>query len=280
MIVNTETPLVDLQASADTRDVALSAVGVSDIRTPITIRDPKEGHRQTVATVRMSVDVPATSRGAHLSRFIEVLNAYEGQLTLAEIGPFLARLRKRQGAGRASIEVDFAYFLEKAAPVSGARGLIDYRCAFLGEDVDGHQDLRLRVEVPVTTLCPCSKAISEAGAHNQRAVVTVELRSNEIVWIEEVVEWVEASGSCPLYPVLKRVDEKHVTERAYANPRFVEDVVRESMVRLRGDPRVRYVRIEAHSHESIHNHNAYARASWQKDESDTTGSIAGGERER
>lgn len=255
-------PLVDLQSEADERAVELAAVGVADIRMPIKILDPAQGQRETVATIQMAVDVPANARGTHLSRFLELLNEYDGHLTLAEIGPLLSDLRTRQGSRHAEIEVEFEYFIDKKAPVSGATGLMDYKCAFLGRDKNGVQDLRLRIGVPVATLCPCSKAISEAGAHNQRTLVTVELRCDDFVWIEEVIEWVEAASSCPLYPVLKRVDEKFVTERAYANPRFVEDVVRETIVRLRDDARVTWAKVEAHSQESIHNHNAFAQAVW------------------
>lgn len=269
MISRPGRPLVDLQASGDTRNVVLAAVGVSSLRMPIVVLDPERGRQETVATVRMSVGVPADARGAHLSRFVELLNEQGEHLTLVEIGALLQRLRRRQGARRASVEVEFDYFLRKQAPVSGAAGLMDYRCAFLGRDEDGEQDLRLRVQVPVATLCPCSKAISDAGAHNQRTHVVVELRSDGIVWIEEVVRWVEESASCPLYPVLKRIDEKYVTERAYANPRFVEDVVREVVLRLRSDSRVRWTRVEAHSHESIHNHNAFAEAEWSAAEAGT-----------
>ncbi len=161
------------------------------------------------------------------------------------------------------MEVAFDYFISKAAPASGAVGLMDYRCAFLGRDVDGQQDLCLRVTVPVATLCPCSKEISDEGAHNQRSEVTVDLRSEGIVWIEEVIEWVESSASSPLYPVLKRVDEKYVTEHAYANPRFVEDLIREVILRARADARVRWIHASARSFESIHNHNAFAEATWE-----------------
>jgi GTP cyclohydrolase I len=256
--------MIDLQATRDVRDVELRAVGVSDIRLPIKVLDPELGQRDTVATVRMSVGLSAETRGTHLSRFLEVLNEYTGKLTLTELSALLRQLRERLHADSAKMEVDFDYFLLKSAPVSGVGGLIDYRCSFIGEDVAGTQDLRLRVAVPVTTVCPCSKAISRAGAHNQRTLVIVETRSEGIVWIEEIVAWVEASASCPVYPVLKRVDEKHVTETAYANPRFVEDVVREVMVRLRNDCRLLWARVEARSFESIHNHNAFAEAHWTR----------------
>lgn len=265
MVSRTARPLVDLQGSADTRDVHLRAVGVSSLRMPIAVLDPEQGRRETVATVRMSVEVPAEARGTHLSRFVEILNEHGSDLTLLQVGVLLRQLRERQGARRSAIEVEFDYFLRKAAPVSGAVGLMDYRCAFIGHDIEGEQDLRLRVQVPVTTLCPCSKAISDAGAHNQRTVVGVELRSRDIVWIEEIVRWVEESASCPLFPILKRPDEKWVTEQAYANPRFVEDVVREVVVRLRGDGRVAWAHVDAHSQESIHNHNAFAEAEWSAD---------------
>ena len=264
VMLRTAKPLVDLQGTEDCRDVPLQAVGVAGVRMPIRVLDPTQGARETVATVRMAVGVPASVRGAHLSRFMELIAAHEGSMTLAEIGEILADLRGRQGATSAEVVVEFDYFLRPEAPVSRAAGLLDYRCAFLGRD-DGHsQDLRLRVEVPVATLCPCSKAISDAGAHNQRTIVRVDLKSTSIVWIEEVIGWVEASGSCPLFPILKREDEKWVTEHAYANPRFVEDVVRESVVRLRADQRVTWCQVEAHSHESIHNHNAFAAAEWTR----------------
>jgi GTP cyclohydrolase I len=263
-MVSVSAGLVDLQATEDLRGVELCSVGVSGVRLPIRVLDPDRGERDTVATIRVGVDVPASSRGTHLSRFIEILNAHPGRLTLADLSGLLTELRAKQGAKRSEIEVEFDYFLRKEAPVSKAAGLMDYRCAFIGRDDGSKIDLRLRVSVPVATLCPCSKAISKAGAHNQRTIVTVETRSNEVVWIEEVVAWVEGAASCPLYPVLKRIDEKYVTERAYANPRFVEDVVRESIVRMREETRIDSVRVEAHSHESIHNHNAYAVAAWSR----------------
>jgi GTP cyclohydrolase I len=212
----------------------------------------------------MGVGVDAAVRGAHLSRFMEMLSASTPTLSLESLRGLLADLRRKQHAQTAEVEVEFDYFLHKHAPVSRAVGWMDYRCAFVGRDYGGSPDLVLRVEVPVATLCPCSKAISDAGAHNQRTRVRVEVRSDATVSIEELVGWVEASGSCPLFPVLKRADEKWVTEHAYHTPRFVEDVVREVVLRLRQDGRISACRVEASSDESIHNHNAYAVAEWAR----------------
>jgi GTP cyclohydrolase I len=257
--------LVDLQAAEDRRGVALESVGVAGVRVPVRITEMAAASHATVAEVRMAVGVPANTRGTHLSRFMELLAEHSGSLSLSEVGRLLSEIRRRQGARTADIEFAFDYFLRRGAPVSGAAGLLDYRCAYVGHDDGRKQRLVLRVEVPVATLCPCSKAISDAGAHNQRTNVRVDVRASGAIRIEEIVDWVEASGSCPLFPVLKRVDEKWVTEKAYATPRFVEDVVREVVVRIRDDARAVWCRVEARSLESIHNHDAFAAAEWARE---------------
>jgi GTP cyclohydrolase I len=206
-----------------------------------------------------------------MSRFIEVLNSHRGEVTMRTLPTMLQELKDRLDAESAHIEVEFPYFLERCAPVSGARGLMDYECVFTGELNGGKSDFILGVRIPVTSLCPCSKAISEYGAHNQRGYITVEIRSRtgegripEIVWIEELVELAEASASAPLYPLLKREDERHVTMQAYDNPAFVEDVVRDVAIRLQNDERIIWFRVHALNQESIHNHNAFAQIAWSR----------------
>jgi len=260
----------DLQSAPDAREVALDHVGVRDLRCPIVVLDQNSGTQSTVATVSMSVDLPHHFRGTHMSRFIEVLERHRGELTMRTLPALLADLRARLQAERARVEVRFPYFLQRTAPVSRSVALMDYECWFVGEMTGAGHDFMLGVEVPVTSLCPCSKAISDYGAHNQRGHVVVEIRSARtgqppaIVWIEEIIEIAERSASAPVYPLLKRVDERHVTMQAYDNPRFVEDIVRDVSVSLRADARITWYRVEATNQESIHNHNAYASAAWSR----------------
>ncbi len=259
--------LEDVQAQPDTRGVALDEVGVRGLRHPIVVWDRERAKQQTVADVSMSVSLPAHVKGTHLSRFIEVLGEHAGEVTMRTIPSILAALRQRLDAARARIEVGFPYFIERAAPVTGARALMDYQCQFTGEaDIAGCQFI-LTVRVPVTSVCPCSKAISDYGAHNQRGYIAIRVRTEDdsegdpqLVWIEELVELAERSASAPVYPLLKRLDERHVTMLAYDNPVFVEDMVRSVVVDLRADPRVAWFAVEATNEESIHNHAAFARA--------------------
>ncbi|MEM8963058.1 MAG: GTP cyclohydrolase FolE2 [Acidobacteriota bacterium] len=253
------TELADIQNSTDVRDVRIDKVGVKNIEYPIVVKDRDHGEQHTVARVNMYVDLPAHFKGTHMSRFLEVLNAHEGPVSAAEIPKILDEMRTRLDAQTAHFELEFPYFLERAAPVTGGKGKMVYTCAF--EACAGAcDDFIIRVEVPVTTLCPCSKEISARGAHNQRGLVKLSVRfdRSQTVWLEELIELVEASASCQLYPVLKRPDEKFVTEKAYDNPRFVEDLSREVVVRLRRDPRLRWFSVEVENFESIHAHNAYA----------------------
>jgi GTP cyclohydrolase IB len=261
-------PIVDVQNRPDTRGLALDQVGVRDIRCPIVVLDRAAERQQTVATLSMSVSLPHHFKGTHMSRFVEVLHAHRGELTMRTMPALLADLTRRLDAERARVEVRFPYFLERTAPASGARAMMDYQCTFVGEANGGSSetdDFVLGVEVPVTSLCPCSKEISEYGAHNQRGHITIEVRctrdehgSPALIWIEELVEIAERSASAPVYPLLKRVDERHVTMQAYDNPVFVEDMVRNAAVALREDARVAWFRVNAVNHESIHNHNAFA----------------------
>ncbi|MDB4458532.1 GTP cyclohydrolase FolE2 [bacterium] len=261
----------DVQNEHDDREIALDQVGVSSLRYPITVMDRDQKEQHVTATLSMSVDLPHQFKGTHMSRFIEVLNGYRGELTMRTLPQILAELKTRLNAESAQIEVNFQYFLERKAPVTGMSGLMDYRCSFQGESNNTDNDFVLGVNVPVTSLCPCSKEISDYGAHNQRGNVDVQIRSTKdqdgnprLIWIEEVVDLVEQSASAPLYPLLKRPDERHVTMQAYDNPVFVEDLVRNVAVKLKADERVAWFSVEAVNQESIHNHNAFARVQWTR----------------
>ena len=261
----------DVQSYADERRIAIDRVGVRGLRYPITVLDPSNRTQGTTAEITMSVSLPHQFKGTHMSRFIEVLNEHRGEVTLRTLPTILADLRRRLEAEQAHVKVAFPYFIERTAPVSGAKSLMDYECWFLAESNGAESDLVLGVDVPITTLCPCSKAISEYGAHNQRGHVRMQARSTirdtggfEIVWIEELVELAESCASAPLYPLLKRSDERHVTMQAYDNPAFVEDVVRDISARLRSDNRIEWHSVEVETMESIHNHNAYASIEWDR----------------
>ena len=252
------TPLADVQAHPDTRRVPISRVGVKNIRFPISVRDRQKTAQHTVATIDMSVDLPHDFKGAHMSRFMEILNSYDGEISVEALPAVLRTMRERLNAETAHLGISFPYFVEKEAPVTGAAGLLSYDCAFdaSGGAVD---DFILTVKIPVTTLCPCSREISTHGAHNQRSIVTVKARFTGELWIEDIVALVERSASCELYPVLKRADEKWVTEHAYDNPRFVEDLVREVTLRLRDLRQVTWFDVHVVNFESIHEHDAYAQ---------------------
>ncbi len=250
--------LADVQANPDTRQVPISRVGVQNIRFPISVRDRRKTAQQTVATIDMSVDLPHHFKGTHMSRFMEILNSYDGEISVEALPAILRTMRERLNAATAHLRISFPYFIEKAAPVTGSSGLLSYDCAFDASSGAG-DDFILTVKVPVTTLCPCSREISARGAHNQRSMVTVQTRFEGEVWIEDLVALVDESASCELYPVLKRADEKWVTEHAYDNPRFVEDLVREVTLKLRGLDQVTWFNVHVVNFESIHEHDAYAQ---------------------
>lgn len=255
--------MIDVQRQEDNRQIDINKVGVKGITYPIIVLDRANTQQATVATISMYVDLPHHFKGTHMSRFIEILNAYRGEMTVNRMPDLLQEMRQRLEAETAHVELEFPYFMEKEAPVSRARSLMDYRCLFAGS-LAAELDFVLGVQVPITSLCPCSKEISKYGAHNQRSRVTVKVRYEGFVWLEELIQLVEESGSSELYSLLKREDEKHLTERAYENPVFVEDLVRNVALRLRNDSRIFWFLVEAENFESIHNHSAYAFIEYDK----------------
>ncbi len=252
------TEIEDVQSSADTRCITINKVGVKDIRHPIRIRDRTEGEQHTVARFSMYVSLPHEFKGTHMSRFVEILNSHEREISIESFKDMLGEMVERLESERGHIEMEFPFFVNKRAPVSGVESLLDYQVTLIGEIRDGMPEMYVRVVVPTTSLCPCSKSISDRGAHNQRSHVTLTVRTCSFVWIEELIDLVESEASCELYGLLKRPDEKYVTERAYDNPKFVEDVVRDVAARLNSDDRISAYTVEAENFESIHNHSAYA----------------------
>ena len=250
-------PLTDVQKTRDRRNIPINKVGVKDISYPIVVMDKNRTLQHTVARVNMYVDLPHHFKGTHMSRFIEILNTYREKIALDKLEVILERMKEKLGASRAHLEVEFPYFIEKTAPVSRAKSLMEYTCQFsasLAEDFD----FILGISVPVTSLCPCSKELSRFGAHNQRSTITVRIRYREFIWIEDLVEIIEQCGSSPVYSLLKREDEKFVTEQAFENPKFVEDIVREVTQRLSALENVIWFTVEAENYESIHKHSAFA----------------------
>lgn len=258
--------LVDIQKTADERKVGLEQVGVCDLKYPIVVLDRTSGQQQTIANVALSVSLPPEVKGTHMSRFITVMNSYRGDITMTAIPNILNDLKERLEADAAQVAMTFPYFIEKTAPVSGHKGYLDCECTFLGEACAEGQKFRMVVKVQVSSLCPCSKAISDYGAHNQRGEVEMSVELAEIdgklakVWIEELFEIAEGSASAPLYPLLKRTDERYVTMQAYENPAFVEDIARNVAVKLRQDERIASFEVKVTNFESIHAHNAFAVA--------------------
>ena len=254
----------DVQAHADTRRLPINRVGIKDIRHPVRVKDRSAGEQHTIASFNMYVSLPHDFKGTHMSRFVEILHA-EREISVESFGSMLRTMTTRLEADTGHIEMSFPFFVMKRAPVSGVESLMDYRASLIGELRHGHTEMWLRVAVPVTSLCPCSKRISDYGAHNQRSQVTIAARLRSHMWIEELIEVAESEASCELYGILKRTDEKYVTERAYDNPKFVEDLVRDVATRLNRDDRVAAYVVEAENFESIHNHSAYARIEGDKD---------------
>ena len=250
--------IADVQGSADTRRIAIDKVGIKDIRHPVRVADRSEGEQHTVATFSMYVFLPHNFKGTHMSRFVEILNNHERELTVSSFKEMLSEMAERLESEAGHIEMTFPFFVNKKAPVSGVESLMDYQVTLIGEIKNSVPMMSVKVVVPVTSLCPCSKEISEFGAHNQRSHVTVSVHAADHVWIEELIDLVEQEASCELYGLLKRTDEKLVTERAYSNPKFVEDLVRDVAARLNANERILSYTVEAENFESIHNHSAYA----------------------
>lgn len=246
-----------MQKTRDSRNIAIDKVGVKDISYPIVVMDRKKKFQHTIARINMYVDLPHQFKGTHMSRFVEILNSYREEIALDKLEIMLAEMKKKLGASTAHLEMEFPYFIEKKAPVSKAKSLMEYTCSFsatLAEEFD----FVLGIRIPVTSLCPCSKELSAYGAHNQRSIISIKVQYRNFIWIEELVSLVEECGSSPVYSLLKRVDEKYVTEKAYENPKFVEDIVREVTEKLLAEPAITWFSVEAENFESIHKHSAYA----------------------
>lgn len=253
-----KSPLVDIQSSRDERNIPIDRVGVREVLYPITLKERDNGSQQTVGNFTLTVDLPKEFKGTHMSRFLEVLGEHNRDISPETIPVILTRLREKLNAESSHLDVTFTYFREKAAPVTGKSGMMGYECGFSATG-GRNEDFIIKVTCPVTTLCPCSKEISAYGAHNQRGYVRVSVRPRgDVLWLECIVDLIEAAASAPLYPLLKRPDEKFVTEQAYDNPRFVEDMVREVSIAFDNEDRIASYEIEVENHESIHAHNAYA----------------------
>ncbi len=254
----TPASLPDVQNSRDMRAIAINKVGIKDISHPVQVKD-RTGHIQhTIANFNMYVDLPHNFKGTHMSRFVEILNNHEWEITVDSFKTMLAEMTTRLDAECGHIEMCFHFFVNKTAPASGVKSLLDYDVTFIGERKAGRNIINVKVVVPVTSLCPCSKKIADRGAHNQRSHVTVNIQTEDFIWIEEIIDLVEKQASCELYGLLKRPDEKIVTERAYDNPKFVEDMVRDIAHQLNQDKRILSYTVESENFESIHNHSAYA----------------------
>jgi GTP cyclohydrolase IB len=254
----------DVQARADTRQIAIDRVGIKQIRHPVRVKDRSAGEQHTVATFNMYVDLPHNFKGTHMSRFVEILHN-EREISVDSFRAMLTDMTARLDAKAGHIEMTFPYFVMKRAPISGVESFMDYQASLIGEVRDGEACTWIKVVVPVTSLCPCSKKISDRGAHNQRSHVTIKARLREHMWIEELIDLAESEASCELWGILKRPDEKYVTEHAYDNPKFVEDMVRDVAVRLNDDARISAYVVESENFESIHNHSAYALIERDKD---------------
>ncbi len=248
----------DVQSRHDTRQIAIDKVGIKSIRHPVRVADKSEGVQHTIAVFNMYVHLPHNFKGTHMSRFIEILNGYEREVSVENFETMLREMVVLLEADSGHVEMTFPYFINKTAPVSGVQSLMDYEVTFTGEIDHGKYRQTTKVVVPVTSLCPCSKKISDYGAHNQRSHVTITARTNEMVWLEDIIRMVEDQASCEVYGLLKRPDEKYVTERAYDNPKFVEDMVRDVAAVLNEDKRIDAYIVESENFESIHNHSAYA----------------------
>jgi GTP cyclohydrolase I len=248
----------DVQNIADQRKIAIDKVGIKDIKHPVKVSDRTTGEQHTIANFNMYVNLPHQFKGTHMSRFVEILNQHEREITVKSFREMLGQMTERLDAESGYIEMNFPYFVNKEAPISKVKSLMDYDVTFIGEITGATTMMSVKVVVPVTSLCPCSKNISDYGAHNQRSHVTLTVRVESFVWIEDLIDLVEKEASCEIFGLLKRPDEKYVTERAYDNPKFVEDMVRDIAARLNQDSRITAYTVESENFESIHNHSAYA----------------------
>lgn len=250
--------MIDVQNRADERKIDIQKVGVKDVKYPVVVLDRKNGTQSTVATFNLYADLPHNFKGTHMSRFIELVNEYYVDISMHNFLDMLKKIRELLDARRAYAEVFFPYFIEKKAPVSGEKSMMQYTCEYIGEVIDHMHRFFVGIQVPIATVCPCSQEISDYGAHNQRGMVTVKLLFNKFFWIEDIISLVEQSASSEVFTLLKREDEKYLTEQAFAHPRFVEDVVREVTRKLEATGDFPWFSVEAENFESIHNHSAYA----------------------
>jgi GTP cyclohydrolase I len=264
----TVTPIEDVQGRSDSRQIPINKVGIKDIFHPVRVRDRSGGDQHTVANFNMYVALPHNFKGTHMSRFVEVLHRHEREISVESFRDMLTEMTERLDATSGHIEMSFPYFVMKKAPVSGVESVVKYDASLIGEIHGGREEMWIRVVVAATSLCPCSKRISDYGAHNQRSHITLKARVREHLWIEELIDIAEQEASCEVFGILKRPDEKWVTERAYDNPKFVEDIVRDVAVRLNKEERVLAYVVEAENFESIHNHSAYALIEKDKQEGD------------
>jgi GTP cyclohydrolase IB len=258
------TDIEDVQGRADTRRLPINRVGIKDIRHPVRVKDRTAGEQHTIAQFNMYVALPHNFKGTHMSRFVEILHG-EREISVESFGKMLEKMTERLEADTGHIEMSFPFFVMKKAPVSGVESLMDYHASLIGEHRNGRTEMWIRVVVPVTSLCPCSKKISAYGAHNQRSHVTINAKVRSHLWIEELIDIAESEASSELYGILKRPDEKYVTEHAYDNPKFVEDMVRDVAARLNTDDRIAAYSVESENFESIHNHSAYAQIERDKE---------------
>lgn len=260
--------MIDIQKSSDGHGLDINKVGIKNLRYPITVLDKKNKRQETIANISIFVSLPRHFKGTHMSRFVEILNFKRGEITINNMGEILEEISNKLEADSSHLDIQFIYFIEKKAPVTKLKSLMDYKCRFVGSfsKINAKMfDFVLEVVVPILTLCPCSKEISDFGAHNQRSEVTVQIRFKEFVWIEDIIKVVESVASAELYSLLKRPDEKYVTEYSYKHPRFVEDIVRMIAKKLLKDNNITWFSVESENYESIHNHNAYAFIERDKD---------------
>ena len=251
--------MIDMQNQPDFRNIPIDKVGIKGLKYPVTVRDKAQNTQSTVAEISMYVDLPHQCKGTHMSRFVELLHVFRSQICLESLTSILEDMKTTLGAMSSHIEISFPYFIEKKSPSTQSRGLMDYDCTIVGSsNSDKKADIVLKVAVPVTSVCPCSKEISDYGAHNQRGEVLVSTRFEKFIWIEDIVKMVERSASCDIFSVLKRADEKFVTEKAYDNPKFVEDIARDVATELIEDENITWFSVSTENFESIHNHSAYA----------------------
>lgn len=257
-MLQTRSPIEDVQASADQRNITIDKVGIKDLRHPVKLMQRDGESQHSVANVSMYVALPHHQKGTHMSRFIELLNAEQAVLSSHRFSALLQEMADKLEADTGYIEITYPFFVNKQAPASGVSGLIDYEVSMLGKIQEGKTSIQMRVVIAATSLCPCSKKISDYGAHNQRSHITITAESTDQLWVEDLIDIAEKQASAEVYSILKRRDEKVVTEQAYDNPKFVEDLIRDVAASLDTFPHISDYIVEAENFESIHNHSAYA----------------------